>query len=109
MTATTTEKTATTVLSDIASNAAEGFKRASRDAADAAERTVPIIKNSIAKGVYMLAYGVSFGVVYTGEVVVGLLPEDGVIRQGLRDGAEAARDKVASHRSSLNVTAPSVP
>lgn len=86
------------VLSDMAANAAEGFRQASKDAKDAAEKTVPVIKQGVSKGSYMLAYCLSFGAVYTAEVVLEFLPEDGVVRQGLRDGAQAARDSRAAHR-----------
>ena len=86
------------VLSDMAANAAEGFRQAKKDAAHAAEKTVPVIKQSVSKGTYMLAYCLSFGAVYTAEVVLEFLPEDGVVRQGLRDGAQAARDSRTAHR-----------
>jgi len=106
--ATTTGGKAKEVLSDVAASAADGFKKAKRDAAAAAERTAPAIKRSVSKGAYMLAYGLSFGAVYTGEVIVELLPEDGALRQGLRDGADAARDARAAHRSGLGDAAPSL-
>ena len=97
--ATATGTEAGTVLSDIAANAAEGFRRARRDAAAAAEKTVPVIRQSVSKGTYMLFYCLSFGTVYAAEVVLEFLPEDGVIRQGLRDGADAAREARAEHAS----------
>lgn len=85
------------VLSDIAASAADGFRRASADAASAAERTAPAIKRSVSKGTYMAAYCLSFGAVYVAEVVREMLPEDGVVMQGLRDGADAARASRAAH------------
>lgn len=99
------------VLSDIAANAAEGFRRAKEDAAAAAEKTVPVIKQSVSKGTYMLAYCLSFGAVYTAEVVKEFLPEDGMIRQGFRDGADAARDARARHRegTAAPATEPATP
>src|ERR1044071_618238 len=97
--ATATGTEAGTVLSDIAANAAEGFRRARRDAAAAAEKTVAVIRQSVSKGTYMLFYWLSFGTVYAAEVVLEFLPEDGVIRQGLRDGADAAREARAEHAS----------
>ena len=90
------------VLSDIAASAQEGFRRASADAAGAAERTVPLLK----KGTYMVAYCLSFGVVYAGEVVAEMLPEDGVVMQGFRDGATAARDSRAAHDAEPGAAAP---
>ena len=85
------------VLSDIASSAADGFRRASADAQSAAERHAPAIKQSVSKGTYMLSYCLSFGTVYVAEVVKEMLPDDGVIMQGFRDGADAARQSRAAH------------
>ncbi len=103
MATTRTSKTSAAggVLSDIAANASEGFRRAARDAADAADRHAPAIKQSISKGVYMLAYGLSFGVVYGAVVVGDILPDDGVIKQGFRDGADAARKSHEEHKASI--------
>jgi hypothetical protein len=89
-------KNAAGVLSDMAASAADGFRRAANDAAAAAERTAPEIRRRLSKTAYFLAYGLSFGAVYTGQLVWELLPEDGVLRQGLRDGAQAARDTRAA-------------
>jgi hypothetical protein len=86
------------VLSDIAASAADGFRRAKQDAADAAERTAPAIKRSLSKSAYTLAYCLAFGAVYSAEVVKEMLPEDGVILQGFRDGAGAARETRSAHR-----------
>ena len=97
------------VLSDIASSAADGFRRASEDAADAAERHAPAIKRSVSKGTYMVAYCLSFGTVYVAEVVKEMLPDDGVIMQGFRDGAEAARESRAAHDAELPLTATPAP
>lgn len=85
------------VLSDIAASATEGFRRASADAASAAERTAPAIQRSVSKGTYMAAYCLSFGAVYVAEVMREMLPEEGVVMQGFRDGATAARDSRAAH------------
>lgn len=51
---------------------------------------MPPIGPLVSKGVYHLCYYLSFGAVYAGEIAVGLLPAESVIRHGLRDGAEAA-------------------
>ena len=93
------------VLSDIASSAADGFRRAAKDAADVAQRTGPAIRHSVSKGTYTLAYCLSFGTVYTACVLAELLPEDGVIRQGLRDGAHAARRAHAEREVSATAEA----
>ena len=89
----TTGTEAGDVLSDIAQNAAEGFRHARADAAEAAEKALPTIFDGMTKGIYIVSYYLSFGVVFAGEVIVDTLPEDHIIRKGLRDGAEAARKK----------------
>lgn len=91
-------------LSDLAASAADGFRRASADATNAAERHAPAIKQSVSKGTYMLAYCLSFGTVYVAEIVKEMLPEDGVVMQGFRDGADAARQSRAAHDAELPVT-----
>ncbi|HEY4642162.1 MAG TPA: hypothetical protein VII75_12520 [Thermoanaerobaculia bacterium] len=96
---TTGETTASDVLGDMAANASEGFRRAADDAKRAAERAAPVIRQSVAKSVYMLAYGLAFGTVYAAELALELMPEDGVVRKGFRDGAAAAREARAEHRT----------
>lgn len=96
------------VLSDIAGSAKDGFRRASADAASAAERTAPAIKRSVAKGTYTLAYCLSFGAVYAAEIVREMLPDDGVVMQGFRDGAAAARESRAAHDADPLVPASAV-
>lgn len=80
------------VLSDIASSAGDAIRRGSADARLAAERSVPVIKRSVAKGVYVFCYYLSFGAVYTGELAMEIVPADSPIRHGLADGANAARE-----------------
>jgi hypothetical protein len=80
------------VLSDIASSAGEAIRRGSADARAAAERSVPVIKRSVAKSVYVCCYYLSFGAVYTGELAMEAVPADSPIRHGLADGARAARE-----------------
>ena len=41
----------------------------------------------------------AFGSVYAAHLVMELVPADGVVRQGLRDGAEAAREALARSRA----------
>lgn len=101
----TGEPTAHNVLSDLAANASDGFRRASADAKAAAERAAPVIRQSVLKSAYMLTYGLAFGAVYAAEVVLELMPEDGVLRQGFRDGAAAARDARRAHRDVLDAAA----
>lgn len=94
----TGETTASDVLGDMAANASAGFRRAADDAKRAAGKAAPVIRQSVAKTFYMLAYGLAFGTVYTAELALELMPEDGVLRKGFRDGAAAARDSRAAQR-----------
>jgi hypothetical protein len=107
-TTTGSKHTAKKVLSDVAASAAHGFRKGKRDATAAAERHAPAIKRSISKGAYLLTYGLSFGAVYTAEVVAEMLPEDGALMQGFRDGADAAREARAAHLAGLDETAAAV-
>jgi hypothetical protein len=110
-----TSADANRVLSDLAASAADGFHRARNDAADAAERTLPLIRRSLAKTTYTLAYFAGFGAVYTATVIGEMLPADGFVRQGLRDGAAAAREAHATrhvarhHRHEERSADPAVP
>ena len=44
-----------------------------------------------AKSLYSLCYYVSFGAVYASCLALEMIPPDSIMRHGLRDGAEAAR------------------
>ena len=94
-----TNPDASRVLSDLAESAADGFRRARTDARRAAKESIPIVRRSLAKTAYTLAYFVGFGATYSAAVVNELLPEDGFVRQGLRDGAEAARQTHAARQA----------
>jgi hypothetical protein len=52
----------------------------------------PSLKPAVSKGVYSLCYYVSFGAVYASRLAMEVIPPDSVVRHGLRDGAEAARE-----------------
>lgn len=80
------------ILSDIAAGAGDAIRRGSADARAAAERSVPVIKRSVAKAVYVCCYYLSFGAVYTSELAMEVVPADSPIRLGLADGANAARE-----------------
>jgi hypothetical protein len=45
----------------------------------------------LSRGVYGVCYYLAFGSVYAGHLAMEFLPPDGVVRQALHDGAEAAR------------------
>lgn len=80
------------------------FRQGQTDAVAAAERTLPVIKKSLAKGTYMFCYYLAFGAVYSAEVAMGLVPVDSVIRQGMRDGANAAKQTYSNRKSAKDAT-----
>jgi hypothetical protein len=69
----------------------DAIRMGSVDAAAAAEKALPAVKQSISKGAYMLCYYLAFGAVYSAALAMEFVPQDSVIRHGFRDGAEAAR------------------
>jgi hypothetical protein len=82
---------------EVEARVTEGFedfvdaaKKGARDAAKAAENTIPAVKQGIAKGTYVCCYYVAFAAVYSACLAMELLPEDSPIRLGFRDGTEAA-------------------
>jgi hypothetical protein len=84
---------------DTAEDVLHAFRKGRADAIEAAERTLPVVKRSVAKGVYIFCYYLAFGTVYTAEIVMAAVPDDSVIRHGFRDGAAAAKDAYAHRRS----------
>lgn len=87
------------ILADIASNAGDAIRQGRADAAEAAAKAVPVIRNTIAKGTYLSCYSVAYGAVYSAEILLGLLPDNSPIRNGFRDGAAAAREAVHQRRT----------
>jgi hypothetical protein len=75
------------------------FRKGRDDAIDAVERTLPAVKRSMSKGVYVFCYYLSFGAVYTAELAMSVVPQDSAIRHGFRDGAAAAREAYTHHKS----------
>jgi hypothetical protein len=75
------------------------FRKGREDAIEAAERTLPAVKESVSKGTYMLCYYLSFGAVYTAELAMSFVPEDSVIRNGFKDGAAAAKEAHAHRKA----------
>jgi hypothetical protein len=86
---------------DTAEDVLHAFRKGRADAIAAAERTVPVVKRSVAKGIYVCCYYLAFGAVYSAELAMATLPEDSSIRLGFRDGAAAASDAYA-HRGSAD-------
>lgn len=91
------------------SRATEGFndfvdaaKKGAHDAAKAAERTIPAVKQGISKGTYVFCYYLAFAAVYSACLAMEFVPEDSPIRHGFRDGADAANaaHKKAQHKES---------
>lgn len=101
--------TARGVLSDIGGSAKSAFRKGSSDAADAVEQSLPAVKRSIAKGVYLSCYYLAFGAVYGAKMVMELVPEDSVIRDGLRHGAEAANEAYARRDESPDYATSTMP
>lgn len=75
------------------------FEKGRDDAVAAAARAAPGIKRAAAKGAYMFCYYLAFGVVYSAELAMTVVPEDSPIRHGFSDGAEAAKATHAQHKS----------
>jgi hypothetical protein len=85
---------AMTVATQVPTNATEGFRRVRPDAAEAIEKALPAVVQRVAKGTYFVFYYFAFGIVFASEVVFDVVvPDDHVIRHGLRDGAAAAMRK----------------
>ena len=85
-------ETAQELLSKIADSASEGLKQGKEDAERAAEEAIPRIKRGLQKTTYSASYCLTFGLIYTGQLAMELMPENGSLRQGAVDGAQAARD-----------------
>jgi hypothetical protein len=61
------------------------------DAKETAARMVPEVGKLISRTVYGVFYCASFGVVFGALAVAQILPRNGLVRNGIRDGAEAAQ------------------
>ena len=84
-------------MKDAEARAKEGFedfvdaaRKGARDAAEAAQNTMPAVKQGVAKGTYVCCYYLAFATVYSACLAMEFVPEDSPIRHGFRDGAEAA-------------------
>lgn len=79
----------------------------------AAKKFMAKICSGAQKGVYTSVYAISYGVVYAGLLVGGLIPTNSIVSEGLRDGSSAARkaydtraeQKATSADDSLNAAA----
>lgn len=92
MSAAETMNTAQSVLSDIADSAAEGIQKGTEAASEAVDKTLPLITKFVGKGIYIGCYYLAFGVVYGAKFAEECLPLDSVIRNGLNDGGQAAKE-----------------
>ena len=81
------------------------FKKGGADATAAVERNLPVIKKSISKATYMFCYYLSFGAVYTAEMVMAALPDDSAIRNGFKDGASAGKKSFADSKAARDYPA----
>jgi hypothetical protein len=54
--------------------------------------------SNVPRGVYNLCYYLAFGAVYASHLAMELVPADSIVRHGLRDGAESARNAWARPR-----------
>ncbi len=95
-----TTTTADSVLGDIAS----GVQRGADDARSAAEQTLPLLRYALGMGTYWASYGISFGVAYTGELAMQVVPEDSAMRRGLADGARDAHARRAARKAAVQDT-----
>ncbi|HEY3824357.1 MAG TPA: hypothetical protein VGL82_07345 [Bryobacteraceae bacterium] len=57
-----------------------------------AHASAPSLDPTVSRGVYTICYYLAFGAVYGSCLAMEFIPPDSVIRHGLRDGAEAARE-----------------
>jgi hypothetical protein len=89
-----TTTTADGVLGDIAS----GVQRGADDARSAAEQTLPLLRYALGMGTYWASYGLSFGVIYTGELAMQVVPEESSMRRGFADGARDAHARRAARK-----------
>jgi hypothetical protein len=80
------------ILGDTLESAAEAFEEARVSSTESAKRAAEITKRGLPNLLHNAAYGVSYGLVYAGVFVTELMPEDNLVRRGLREGAEAALD-----------------
>ena len=79
------------ILGDALESAAESLERAASEAPKGARRAARKTRRAVGTGVYKACYGLSFGVVYGALAIARLIPQEGPVARGFRDGAEAAR------------------
>lgn len=94
------DATAQGVLNEVSGSARDAFRRGKADAQAAVDRSLPAIRYSIAKGIYVTCYYLAFGAVYSSKLVMELVPEDSMIREGFKSGAAAADEAYARRHSS---------
>ena len=89
---------ARSTFDEIAGSAAAALQKGKKDAEEVVAKNLPGLKRSLAKGTYSACYYLAFGVTYTSEMAMELLPSDSPIRFGFRDGSLAARESRAQKR-----------
>jgi len=78
------------MLGDRSESGGEAFEKASVSSVESTKRTAKTIELAVATGLHKAAYGVSYGLVYTGSFLAELLPKENAVRRGFVEGAEAA-------------------
>ncbi len=86
---------ADSLLSEIAGMASEGARQGRKDAEEMAEKAIPAIKLGLEKASYSTGYYLTFGLVFTGKLLVDALPSTSALRQGMSDGSAAAHEAFA--------------
>jgi hypothetical protein len=85
------ERDAFAAVGDAIAAAAEAMRKSTSDARAAASHAVPAVRTTLAKGVYVATYYISYGVVAAALSIGRLVPPDSALAYGIRDGAAAAR------------------
>lgn len=100
------------VLGDTLESAAETFEEATANSRDSAKRAAATTKRALGNGVHKTAYGIAFGLVYSGVFITEMLPKGNLIRRGFIEGTEAAIDsrrKAQTPRKTTRKTAAEPP
>ena len=80
-----------------------GFRQGATDAADAAATVLPVAARWVSRGVYGACYMAGYGAVFGALTLSRLLPADGAVLHGLRDGGAAARQDLEGHLAGTRV------
>jgi hypothetical protein len=80
------------VLGDAIAASTDAMKKIASDAHDGATPSVPAVRSTLGKAVYVAAYYASYGAVFAARAVGRLAPPIDAWADGVHDGAAAARD-----------------